>query len=199
VDPDAERPTVREKGVDEPSLAEPTGLWLRLRAGLGVGAKADTLAYLLGTHGAWASVRDIARATAYSTVAIRTATSEMVLAGFIRESGDRPLRYAARSESWAGLLELAGEPAVAPRWHAWSEIFAFLVGAGDWGNAVTAPDSPGPHVLASLARDLMERHATAFALDRVAVPDPAGFRGLEAVEGLGETVRAVAAWVEAEL
>jgi hypothetical protein len=199
VDPDAERPTVREKGVDEPSLAEPTALWLRLRAGLGVGAKADTLAYLLGTHGAWASVRDIARATAYSTVAIRTATSEMVLAGFIRESGDRPLRYAARSESWAGLLALAGEPAVAPRWHAWSEIFAFLVGVGDWGNAVTALDSPGPHVLASLARDLMERYATAFALDRVAVPDPAGFRGLEAVEGLGETVRAVAAWVEAEL
>jgi hypothetical protein len=199
VKPDAERPTVREKGVDEPRLAEPSTLWLRLRAGLGVGAKADTLAYLLGTHGAWASVRDIARATGYSTVAIRTATSEMELAGFIRESGDRPVRYAARTESWAALLPLPGAPPVAPRWHAWPEIFAFLAGVGDWAAAVAAPDAPGPHVLASRARDLMERHATAFALDRVAVPDPGGYRGLEAVEGLAETVRAVGAWVEAEL
>jgi hypothetical protein len=45
----------------------------------------------------------------------------------------------------------------------------------------------------------MDGHATAFALDRVVVADPAGFRGLEAVEGLGVTVRAVAVWVEAEL
>jgi hypothetical protein len=199
VDRDAELPTIREKGVDEPSLAEACALWLRLRAGLGVGAKADTVAYLLGTHGAWASVRDIARATGYSTVAIRTATSEMVLAGFIRETGDRPARYSALSESWAGLLELAGDPPVAPRWRAWSEIFAFLAGVGEWSAAVGEPDPSGPHVLASRARDLMEHHATAFALDRVAVPDPAGFRGLEAVEGLAETVRAVATWVDEQL
>ena len=199
VDPGVVVPTVRAKGVDEPSLVAESALWLRLRAGLGVGAKADAIAYLLGTRGAWASVRDIARATAYSTVAIRTATSEMVLAGFIRETGDRPARYAALSESWAGLLGLAGDAPVAPRWRGWSEIFAFLAGVGDWADAVAAPDAPGPHVLASRARDLMERHAIAFVLDGVDVPDPAGFRGLEAATGLAVTMRAVAAWVEEQL
>ena len=199
VDRDAALPTVREKGVDVPRLTEDSALWLRLRAGLGVGAKADMIAYLLGTRGAWASVRDIARATGYSTVAIRTATSEMALAGFIREAGDRPARYSAPSESWAGLLALAGQPPVAPPWHAWSEIFAFLAGVGEWTAAVGAPDAPGPHVLGSRARDLMERHATAFALERVAVPDPSGFRGLEAVEGLAATVRALETWVAEQL
>jgi hypothetical protein len=199
VDRGAELPTVRDKGVDAPSLAGECALWLRLRAGLGVGAKADTIAYLLGTHDAWASVRDISRATGYSTVAIRTATSEMVIAGFIRTTGDRPARFAAPSASWAGLLALAGEPRVAPRWHAWSEIFAFLLGVGEWAAAVAAPDPPGRHVLASRARDQMERYSTAFALDRIAVPDPAAFPGLEAVAGLAETVRVVAAWVEEQL
>ncbi|NIQ58245.1 MAG: hypothetical protein GWN71_34345, partial [Gammaproteobacteria bacterium] len=113
-----------------PDLDGQCALWLRLRAGLGVGAKADVLAYLLGTGDAWASVSDIARATGYSTVAVRTATAEMVLARFIREAGDRPVRYSAPSDSWADLLELGGDPPVAPRWHAWSEIFAFLAGVG---------------------------------------------------------------------
>jgi hypothetical protein len=199
VDRSAPLPTVREKGVDVPGLAEPCALWLRLRAGFGVGAKADVLAYLLGTRDAWASVKDIAGATRYSTVAVRTATSEMVLARFVRETGDRPARYAAESARWAGLLELAGEPAVAPRWHAWSEIFAFLAGVAEWADGVTAPDAPGSRVVASRARDLMERHATAFTLDRVGAPDPAGFGGLEAVEGLAQTVHAVAGWVEERL
>jgi hypothetical protein len=195
VDRSASLPTVREKGVDAPSLAEPSALWLRLRAGLGVGAKADILAYLLGTRDAWASVRDIARATRYSTVAVRTATSEMVLARFVRETGDRPVRYSAPSASWAGLLELAGEPAVAPPWHAWSEIFAFLAGVAEWAAAVAAPQAPGARVLASQARDLMERHLPALTLDRVGAPDPARCRGPVAVEGLAETVRAVVGWV----
>jgi hypothetical protein len=185
--------------VDTPSLAEECALWLRLRAGLGVGAKADVIAYLLGTHDAWASVKDIAREIGYSTVAVRTATSEMVLARFIRETGDRPVRYSAPSGSWAGLLGLSGEPPLAPRWQAWSEIFAFLAGAGEWAATVTAPAPPGPHVLASRARDLVERHATAFTLGRVEVPDPAGFRGLDAVDGLAATTRVVAAWAEEKL
>lgn len=199
VDPAVELPTVREKGVDVPTLAEECALWLRLRAGLGVGAKADVIAYLLGTRGAWASVKDIALATGYSTVTVRAATSEMVLARFIRTTGDRPARYSTPSELWSALLELAGDPPAAPRWHAWSEIFAFLAGAGEWASSVRAATAPGPHVLASRARDLMEEHATAFTLDRVGVPDPVGFPGLEAVEGLAETARAVAAWAEERL
>lgn len=199
VDPAVELPTVREKGVDVPTLAEECTLWLRLRAGLGVGAKADVIAYLLGTRGAWASVKDIALATGYSTVAVRTATSDMALGRFVRETGGRPARYSALAEQWAGLLQLPGDPPVAPRWHAWSEIFAFLAGAGAWASSVRTATAPGPHVLASRARDLMEAHADAFTLDRIEVPDPAGFPGLEAVEGLAETTRTVAAWLEERL
>lgn len=199
VDRSAAVPTVREKGVDVTSLAAEAALWLRLRAGLGVSAKADVVAYLLGAREAWASVRDIARATGYSTVAVRTATAEMALARFIRESGDRPTRYSAPSASWAGLLELPGEPPLAPPWHAWPEVFAFLAGVAEWAAAADAPDAPGPRVLASRARDLLERHATALTLERVGVPDPAGYRGAEAVDGLADTVGAVADWMVEQL
>jgi hypothetical protein len=199
VDPDMERPPTRTKGTDAPRLTESCALWPRLRAGFGVGAKADTLAYLLGSGGAWATTKEIAFATGYSTVAVRSATTEMALARFIRETGDRPAQYSAPPESWAILLEFQGTPPKAPPWRFWSEIFAFLAGATDWSRSAIAPTAPGSHVLASRARDLLERHTRAFTFNRIAVPDPDGYRGLEAVEGLLATTKVVAEWVKGHL
>jgi hypothetical protein len=199
VDPDMERPPTRNKGTDAPNLSESCALWPRLRAGFGVGAKADALAYLLGSRGAWASTKEIAFATGYSTVAARSATTEMALARFIRETGDRPVQYSAPPESWAALLELPGTPPEAPPWRFWSEIFAFLAGATEWSRSVSDPAAPGSHVLASRARDLLERHTRAFAFNRIAAPDPDGYRGLAAVEGLLATTRVVAEWVKGHL
>jgi hypothetical protein len=195
----AAAPPTREKGTDAPSLAEPCALWPRLRAGFGVGAKADVLAYLLGSGGAWVSTKAIAFATDYSTVTVRSAASEMALAGFIAETGERPAEYSADPAAWAALLDLRGNPPAAAPWRFWAEIFAFLAGAIAWAGAVSAPDAAGSHVLASRARDLMERRERAFALAHVPVPNPAGYKGLEATDGLLATTRAVAEWVEAHL
>jgi hypothetical protein len=192
-------PPTREKGMDAPNLGEPCALWPRLRAGLGVGAKADVLAFLLGSGGAWASTRQIALALGYSTVAVRAAASEMALARFIAETGDRPAEYSASAASWAALLDLGGSPPAAPAWRFWADVFAFLAEALAWSGSVSAPDAPGPHVLASRARDLLERHARAFALARVPVPEPAGYTGLEAADGLLSTTGVVAEWVREHL
>jgi len=195
VDPATAIPSTREKGPDEPSLLEASTLWLRLRAGFGVGAKADTLAYLLGLRGAWASIRLISFATGYSSVTSRGAASEMALARFVRETSERPAEYSAPVEAWARVLSVP-EAAEPPRWHFWSEVFAFLAGAIAWSASVGLPDAPGHHVLASRARDLLEKHHRAFELTRLSVPSPERHRGLEAVDGLLETTRVVSEWVE---
>jgi hypothetical protein len=191
-------PAARDKGPDEPSLAESAALLLRLRAGFGVGAKADTLAFLLGTEGAWASTKVIAFATGYSSVAIRSAVSEMALARFIRVTSDGPAEYSISGDAWARLLGLSDAGAL-PRWRFWSDIFAFLAGALAWTDAARAPGAPGAHVLASRARDLVDKHARAFDLGRIPVRPPGERLGLEAINALCETVRLVAQWIEAEI
>lgn len=184
----------RDRGPDTPSLVEPATIWLRLRAGFGVGAKADTLAFLLTSGEAWSSAKTIAFATGYSTVATRTAATEMALARFVRETSGRPVEYAVAAEAWVPLLSLSG-PSQMPAWRFWSETFAFLAGAIDWAGSVRSPDAPGPRVLASRARDLVAKHERGFALDRIVVPRPDRYRGLEAADGLLEAVRIVTRWI----
>jgi hypothetical protein len=194
----ADAATARDKGADSPRLGQPCALLLRLRAGFGVGAKADTLGFLLGSEGAWASATRIAYATRYSSVAIRNAVSEMALAGFVREASDAATAYSVAAADWAPLLGLHGASAF-PRWYHWPEVFGFLAGALDWADAAAAPGAPGEHVLASRARDLLEKHARAFELDGVRLPRPAQLSGLEAVDGLRDGVRTVARWLEASI
>lgn len=199
----AEIPTwVRpSKGPDQPMLIESSALWPRLRAGFGVGAKADTLAFLLGLRGAWASASVIAYATGYSPVAVRQAAGEMALAHLIRETEGRPTEYTAPARQWADLLELVsgsgggGSPPQLPPWRFWSQIAAFLVGVMECRRSA-ADDLQRPHVLASRARDLVEAHSRAFKLNDIAVPPVRAFPGLEMFEGLTETVRALAEWME---
>ena len=188
------------KGPEEPILIEASALWPRLRAAFGVGAKADTLVFLLGLRGAWASTKVISFATGYSSVTIRRAAGEMAQARLIRETEGRPVEYVAPPQPWAELLELypnpdrwdaPSEPA-APAWRFWSEIFAFLAGAIEWSRS---GGSMGEHVIASKARDLIERHAQAFNFNGIQAPPVEAFRGLDAARGLRETVFVVSDWL----
>ena len=190
------------KGPEEPRLIESSALWPRLRAAFGVGAKADTLAFLLGLQGAWASARVISFATGYSSVAIRQAAGDMALAHLIRETEGRPTEYVAPAQPWAELLELypttgGGRPVPRlPAWRFWSEISAFLVGVIEWNRESSRDGQPGSYVAASGARDLIEAHSLAFNFNGIPVPPLNAFRGLEMLEGLGETVRVVVRWIE---
>ena len=190
------------KGRDEPMLIESSALWPRLRAAFGVGAKADTLVFLLGLRGAWASTKVISIATGYSPVAIRRAAGEMALAHLIRETEGRPVEYSAPTRQWAELLELypsaplrQPEPQM-PAWRFWSEIGAFLAGVIEGFRRSETDERIGPHVVASGVRDLIHRHRLAFDFNKITIPPPEAFSGLEMLDGLQETVRVVAAWTE---
>ena len=191
-----------QKGRGKPNLIEPCTLWLRLRAGLGVGAKADVLAYLLGSGGAWASVNTIAFSTGYSSVTIRKAVSEMAMARLIRETQRRPSEYQAPPEPWWDLLGRSSERKGGktgfepPRWRYWLETFAFLVGVMEWSRLATASPETNPFLLASKARDLMEKAQRAFALNSLPTPPPEAFPGRQAPHGLAETTEIVLGWME---
>ena len=190
------------KGKNEPSLLEPCALWPRLRAGLGVGSKADTLVFLLGLRGAGATAGSISFATGYSTVSVRQAAEEMALSRLIRVTEGRPSEYLAPPQPWADLLEIGGETSASenraslPGWFYWSEVFAFLLGVVDWSERAASGSSGSPHVLASQARDLLEKHTKVFTLNHIQARPPSSFPGLQAPEGLMEGTRAGADWVE---
>jgi hypothetical protein len=190
------------KGPDALQLVEPAALWPRLRAGFGVGTKADILVFLIGMAGAWASASTISFSIGYSGVAVRTAASEMALARLIRETQTRPTQYVAPTGPWAELLELnssetnwTNERRV-PRWRYWSEMFAFLVEAMEWSRLVTTGQLPSERVQASRARDILDKYQLAFNLNQIPVPTAETLLGTNASDGLLETVRAVTAWID---
>ena len=118
----------------EPALEAPPALMLRMRAALGVGAKADVLTYLLGqvarSRPDSTTVRAIAKATRYTTVATRSALQDLTSARFILGSDERPMTFVAPQHSWEGLLDIAF--AKLPRWWPWNQIYALACEYLDW-------------------------------------------------------------------
>ena len=144
------------KGAAEARLTHPTALVLRLRAAFGVSAKADVVAVLLGLERA-ATVREVAEATGYTTVAVRGALGEVALAGFAEVTGETPAAYrATRRGAWGQFL--GGGPSA---WGHWSERYAALLDVAAWGERAEAAGW-SDYVAASKARDLAEHHARAF-------------------------------------
>lgn len=193
------------KGPRELALVHPSTLWLRLRAGFGVGAKADAFAFLLGLRGARASVKVISMATGYSDVSIRRAVSEMVLAGLVRETRGRPAEYSVPSGDWARALGLhspgqgLGTDPDVPRWRYWAEIFAYLAHVHEWSQLQGSQVSNSPRVLASKARDILEQSRLAFTFNEISVPDPTKFRGPEVIHCLAETTAILSDWIKNHL
>lgn len=185
----------------------PSSLLLRLRAGFGVSAKADVLAYLIGIEERPASRQDVAEATGYSRPTVRGALRDLTRAGFIRERTGRPIRYVAPIGRWNELLRLdtpsdASEdisgpsPGGTPLWRHWAGVFSFLTSAADLARRA---GEESDYVLSSKARDLFERHAPVFEENRIQVPDPTNYRGPEYLDGFVETARALAEWIPSHL
>lgn len=189
------------KGAAVPATHAAPALMLRLRAGLGVGAKADLLAFLLGLHGDRATTREAAEALGYTEVAVRTAAQEMALAGFVEETYDRPVLYSANPDAWGALL---GAPSTnAPgasmaRWRYWAGLFAFLADVGAWVEEGKGAEWSA-YVWSSRARDLAERHRQPLDAVRLRVPEPKHYRGSRYLPAFVETVEEVAQWAEHHL
>ena len=182
----------RGKRGREPRLTPHPALMLRLRAGFGVGVKADLLAILLAMGGSDATVRNLAQASAYTPAAVRRAAQEMEAAAFIRGTHDRPVTYYVEPERWTALLDEGGTEGSGQGWRSFAQIFAFLAWVDAWGEEQRDASA---YVASTKARDLYETHRPAFEDNRIPVPDP----GTDYLDDFESTVRTVSEWLRDNL
>jgi hypothetical protein len=200
-----EKQAGRLKGTQHPALHEPVALWLRIRAGLGVSAKSDLLAALLGMRGSTVTVRRMVDALGYSKAAITNAAREMAQAGLINETPGRPTGYFIEAEPWARLLKIdsseespTNKRSPLPTWRFWPQLFAFLSHVSHWVRTRVA-DRLSAYVLSSQARDLYYAHEHGLAVNAISVPEPERYKGEEYLEGFCLTLRSLSRWMDENL
>ncbi len=139
-----------------PDLRQPSTLMLRLRLALGVGIKADALAFLLGCVGVRATVRQIASGTGYYDRAVRRAVDDLVAARIVEVQATSPISYYAKWASWEQLLGV--DQNSAPWWRSWHELYLVGLALDGWGRQA---DVAGwsRYVAASRLRDVFDRIA----------------------------------------
>jgi hypothetical protein len=90
------------------------------------------------------------------------------------------------------LLGIRGSP---PAWRDWQPVFAFIGHLSKWAEG-DASLKASPYILSSHARDLFERHQSAFRRNRIAVPDPQDYPGEKYLGAFEETLRALGEWMQ---
>jgi hypothetical protein len=190
----------RLKPTGELRLIEAPALTLRLRSGFGVNAKADLLSLLIGFGGAAADLKVISAATAYTDRAVRTATEEMTVAGFIHEIEGRPSSFYADPTAWAQVLHphptdrvSPGDEPKFPRWRFWSAVFAFLAAVIDWSSKTERAGWSG-YVASSRARDTVEKHERRLRQAQVGLSVKTQARGVDFLPAFEELVEQVETW-----
>jgi hypothetical protein len=146
----------------EISFEEAASLWLRLRLAFSVGIKADTMTFLLGSEGAWASGRAIANATGYTLPAVRRAVDDLSRAGLVitkKRSG--PAEYSVRAQPWSAALGLEGP---VPVWRNWHERFVFVAAFLTWAEQAQRR-SVSRYAFGTIGRDLLANHASALDVE----------------------------------
>lgn len=166
----------------EARLSSWATLMLQLRRGMGVGAKADVLTFLLGTslgQAEWASVATIAEATGYTRAAVRRVADDLAAARFIRVPGsaesERSLQrmYSTDQAQWAQLLRIG---TYQPGWGYWRERFLFVIELMTWLESL-ADRRVTAYARNVEARAILTRHGAALRRDRVV--DPLEFAGAD--------------------
>lgn len=191
-------PLRKGKGPRVLALLQPSTLMLRLRAGFGVGAKADVLTFLIGATASRArgevgsTVRTISAAASYTWASISRALGDMKLARLVKASGNRPARFAVDVDAWARLLQVTND---IPSWRSWAQVYAFLAACIEWAKDARSP-TVKPVVAASRARDVVDGAEPMLTWNGIDVPDPqlhVGERYLDAFRGL---VTDLAEWTD---
>lgn len=189
----AEEPATAEprpgKGPEVPRLDHRATLMIKLRAGLGVGVKADLLAYLFCLRGQPRSATEIAGAIAYTDKTVRIAVRDLGLAGFVEETSDYPARYSTRPEvAESFLIAMYGHrgQAAPPRWCYWAQVLSFLLRVAGWeSNDRIGGDS---YLASSQARDLFAKYEGVFRAVGVRMPRPEPHPGSAYLEPFDEFV-----------
>ena len=185
----------RLRGSPELSLIEPATLLLRLRAGFGVGAKSDILAFLLGLRAQAASAPQIARGVGYTTTGVRAAVQEMAVGRVVREIKGHPSVYSVTPQPWLELLEIASGDSSrheeTPEWVFWADHFAILTKARELSHDMVSGALPAS-VAASRARDTLEEHEDALRVLGVPLPEARRYPGKRYAIAFAEVVDAIA-------
>jgi hypothetical protein len=222
----SDEPTRAGKGPKELDLLDPSTLMLRLRAGFGVGAKADLMTFLIGvgspvratgvratsvrTTGVRTTTSVLAESVGYSRASVSRAVAEMSLARFIDASSDRPPMYSIQMQAWARVLRLwdpegpmrDGDRAGAasfdvPPWRFWSQVLAFLMECQCWAENAGG-ETAAKLVQASRARDLVERFGRYLAWNGLELPDARVHTGERYIEPFVRLVEEAVGLVEAD-
>jgi hypothetical protein len=191
----------RKKDIGSLRLIEGPALMLRLRAGIGVGAKADLLAFLLGLHGGAADLKAITVAAGYTDRAMRTAAEEMALARFIHQVQGPPNAHRADHQAWAQVLDVqrldsTPEPRPSiPPWRFWAVAFAFLAEVKFWAQQAEQ-EGWSAYVASSRARDMVDSHRHRLRYVQWHLPEPVAARGAEYLEVFGRLVEQASNWTK---
>ncbi|HKP74201.1 MAG TPA: hypothetical protein VJT67_01605, partial [Longimicrobiaceae bacterium] len=184
----------RGKRGGEPRLGSWPALMLRLRAGFGVGLKADLLATLLAANGQAGTVLTLSQASGYTVAAVRRAAQELLAASFVRTAQPRPAAYYVDARSWQPVLGNEAPSGSAWRWFA--QVFAFLAWVHHWGEEQR--DS-SRYIAATTARDLADANRLAFERNRINLPASLWFAGEAYLDDFGSAVEVLVTWLRESL
>jgi hypothetical protein len=137
-----------------PQLERPINFAFRLRALLGVGARAEAIRTLLGTHARTLPVQQIAHSAAYAKRNVQEALALLHAAGAIEAlSAGNERRYSIDKERWAHLLAI--DASQLPVHREWIALFGVLRRIVRW---FANPDNEqlSDYMRASRARELVE-------------------------------------------
>ena len=187
-----EAPAVGRKKRSPPEsarFADPAAVMLRLRLGIGVGAKADILGLLIGLEGAWVTVRSLSFGLGYTDRAIRRAADELAGAGLISRS-ESPVEYRIREGEWSRLLSLTS----VPTWHHWYRVFSFVAQILEQAERLT-DSSVTSYVQSSRARDFAEQHSEIWKALRIPPPRLEAHKGSSFLGEYSEAIERVSKWM----
>jgi hypothetical protein len=172
----SDAPLSRGKTTGPIRLDAAPAIMLRLRAGFGVGAKADILATLLGVRHP-VTLKAISHGLGYGTRPLRVAIDDMVTAGFVERIETSPITFRAPTQQWdsvlnRGLNEVAKIEGFPSAWLPWADVAVFLACLLDWSQQATASNW-SEYIAASRARDVVDRHVTPAMVQTMSLRIPA--------------------------
>jgi hypothetical protein len=183
------------KGPEQPNLASPAALSLRLRAAFGVGVKADVATILLCLNGEGRNAAEIASAIGYTDKTVRIAARDLVLSGLIEEFDEYPVTYGVRPGGATALLELFyAKPTQVPEWCPWYRIYAFLIELSRWRKDAKLQASQ--YLASSRARDLFGEYESTFRSCQLRMPRPEAYRGEAYLDPFREFIGSLGTWLE---
>lgn len=178
-------------GAPAPRLRHPATLILLLRRGMGVGIKPDVLGVLIGEDGRGRDVKSLARATMYSSRAVRRSAEEMAEGRLIRIVEESPITFSSDAGAWLAVLRLEPPP---PEWIPWHQVFSLFDRVTRILGGLETDEER--YVASSRLRDAMTTYAGTLRTMGLEEPEAERYRGEEYLEPFLEFVPHLTEWLD---